>query len=43
MKFYFSKKDIEMLLNEDKYYTMDEKMRVQEILEEQMRKYKYLF
>ena len=43
MKFYFSKKDIEMLLNEDKYYTMDEKMRVQEILAEQMRKYKYLF
>lgn len=43
LKFDFSKKDIETLLNEEKYYTIEEKARIRDILAEQVRKYKYLF
>ena len=41
--FYFTKKDVEQLLNEIPGYSEQEKNRVQDILFEQMRKYKYLF
>ena len=43
LNFHFSLNDIEMLLNEDKYYKIEEKKRVRQIFAWQMRKYKYLF
>lgn len=43
IKFDFSIDDIEMLLNNEKYYTIGEKERVYQIIAWQMRKYKYLF
>ena len=41
--FHFNKKDVEQLLEEIPGYSEQEKERVQDILFEQMRKYKYLF
>ena len=41
--FNFTKKDVEQLLKEIPGYSEQEKNRVQDILFEQMRKYKYLF
>mgnify|MGYP000108183263 CR=1 FL=1 len=41
--FHFTKKDVERLLKEIPGYSEQEKNRVQDILFEQMRKYKYLF
>ncbi|WP_294784969.1 hypothetical protein [uncultured Eubacterium sp.] len=41
--FHFNKKDVEQLLEEIPGYSEQEKNRVQDILFEQMRKYKYLF
>lgn len=43
MQFSFSMNDVERLLNKEKYYTIEIKERVQQILAWQMRKYKYLF
>lgn len=43
INFHFSLNDIELLLDEDKYYTIEEKTRVRQILVSRMRKYEYLF
>ena len=43
LRFSFTKKDVERLLKEIPGYSEQEKNRVQDILFEQMRKYKYLF
>ncbi len=43
IKFNFSKKNVENLLKEEKYYDKDIKDRVKEIIYLQMRKYQYLF
>lgn len=43
IKFDFSIDDIETLLNNEKYYTIEEKDRIRQIFAWQMRKYKYLF
>ena len=43
LKFYFTKQDVKELLENVKEYSEEEKKRVEIIIYEQMRKYKYLF
>ena len=43
LKFYFSHKDVDLLLEQASEYSKEEKERVREIIYEQMRKYGYLF
>ena len=43
LEFYFTKKDIEEILNNEPYYKQEDKERIKTILFEQMRKYNYLF
>ncbi len=43
IRFYFTRKDIENLLEQEKNYPQRVKERVEKILLNQMRKYEYLF
>ena len=43
LEFYFNKKDVEKILDQEQHYGKQEKERVKNIIFEQMRRYKYLF
>ena len=43
LKFYFTKQDVRTLLDQAEDYPLEERHRVEKIIYEQMRKYKYLF
>lgn len=43
LKFYFTKQDVRTLIDQAEDYPMEERNRVEKIIYEQMRKYKYLF
>ena len=43
LKFHFTKQDVRALLDQAEDYSMEERNRVEKIIYEQMRKYKYLF
>lgn len=43
LNFDFSKADVHKLLSEEAFYSQDIKLRVEQVINEQMRKYKYLF